>query len=140
MHTGLFYNEFNPKIVFMYSIPLEYNNNNIDREYMNDIKNRLFYNQLNSTVGDYLILSLSREIAGDHMKKIFFGLGDTNAGKSTIVTACQNTFGDYIGTFNAENSSHKKESGQDEAQQMRWSLLFRSKRLILSNELKIILN
>ena len=41
----------------MYSIPLEYNNNNIDREYMNDIKNRLFYNQLNNTVGDYLLLS-----------------------------------------------------------------------------------
>ena len=74
MHTGLFYNEFNPKIVFMYSIPLEYNNSNIDREYMNDIKNRLFYNQLGNIVGDYLILNLSRAVAGDRMKKIFLVL------------------------------------------------------------------
>ena len=35
--------------------------------------------------------------------EIFFGLGETNAGKSTIVIAGINTFGDYIGTFNGEN-------------------------------------
>ena len=69
-----------------------------------------------------------------HEKNIF-GLGDTNAGNSTIVTACQTTFGDYIGTFNAENLSHR-DTSQDEAQQMRWSLLLRYKRIIFSNELK----
>ena len=40
--------------------------------------------------------------------KYFVGLGDTNAGKSTIVTACQNMFGEYKGTFNGENLSHQK--------------------------------
>ena len=99
-------------------------NNNIDREYMNDIKNRLFYNQFNNTVGDNLILNLSHAIAGDRMKKIFFGLGDTNARKSIIMTACPNTFEDYIGTFNAENLSHK-DTSPGEVAQMQWSLLLR---------------
>ena len=40
---------------------------------MNDIKNRLVYNQLGYTVGDYLILNLSRAIAGDRIhEEIFF--------------------------------------------------------------------
>ena len=136
MYTGIFHNKFNPTIVFMYSIPYEFNNNNIDIEYMNDIKQRLIYNQLGNIVGDYVLLSLSRSIAGDRMKKVYFGLGDTNTGKSTLVNACINTFGDYIGTFNAENLSLRDNSSQDEAQQMRWSLLLRYKRIIFSNELK----
>ena len=108
-------------------------NNNIDRECMNDIKNRLFY--FNNTVGDNLILNLSHAIVGDHTKKIFFGLGDTNAGKSIIVNACPNTFEDYIGTFNAENLSHR-DTSPGEVAQMRWSLLLRYKPIIFSNELK----
>ena len=52
------------------------------------------------------------------MKKIIFGLGETNAGKSTYVDATTNTFGDYIGTFNGENLCIKN-STADEAQLMR---------------------
>ena len=84
MNTGIFYDTFHPKFVFIDSIPLEYNK-----------------------VGDFLILNLSRAIAGDCTKKICFGLGDKSVGKSTILTACQNTFGDFIGTFNAEVFSHR---------------------------------
>ena len=70
------------------------------------------------------------------MKRILFGLGETNAGKSTIVKACVNTFGDYIGSFNAENLSNRNTSA-DEAAQMRWALLLRWKRIIFSNEIKM---
>ena len=73
MNTGIFYDTFDPKFVFII----------------------------------YLILNLSRAIAGDCTKKICFGLGDKSVGKSTILTACQNTFGDFIGTFNAEVFSHR---------------------------------
>ena len=57
----------------MDSIPLAHNDNNIDREDMPDMKNRLFYDQLNTTVGDYLILNLSRSITGDCTKKYVLG-------------------------------------------------------------------
>ena len=53
------------------------------------------------------------------MKTIFFGLGETDARKSTYVNATINTFGDYIGTFNGENLCIKN-STSDEAQLMRW--------------------
>ena len=59
--------------LFMDSIPLAHNDNNIDREDMPDMKNRLFYDQLNTTVGDYLILNLSRSITGDCTKKYVLG-------------------------------------------------------------------
>ena len=70
------------------------------------------------------------------MKKFLFGLVDANNGKSTIVKACQSAFGEYIGSFNAENLCFKT-SGADEADQMRWALLLRYKRIIFSNEIKM---
>ena len=70
------------------------------------------------------------------MKKIFFGLGETDAGKCTYVIAIQNTFGDYIGTFNGENLCIKNTTA-DEAQLMRWAYLLRYKRIIVSNEMKM---
>ena len=135
MKTGIFYDEFKPEVVFFYQIFQNYDASTLDRTYIEDIKQRYFYNQLGEEVGNYLILNIARGLAGDMMKKIFFGLGETNAGKSTIVTACTNAFGDYIGAFNAENFSNKM-SSSDEAQLMRWALLLRYKRIIFSNELK----
>ena len=102
MNTGIFNEKFNPEIVFFYRIERKYNND-IDINYINDVKQRFFYNQLGEDVGNYLILNISRSLAGNRMKKIFFGLGETDAGKSTYVNATINTFGDYIGTFNGEN-------------------------------------
>ena len=87
-------------------------------------------------MGNYFLLNIARGIAGDLMKKFFFGLGDTNAGKSTIVKACASSFGEYIGTFNGENLCFRN-SSSDEAQQMRWALLLRYKRILFSNEIKM---
>ena len=134
MTTGIFNNSFDSNIVFFYRVQRHYNND-VDNEYINDVRQRIFYNQLGSDVGDYLILNLARSLAGNKMKKIFFGLGETNAGKSTYVNATLNTFGDYIGTFNGENLCIKN-STADEAQLMRWAYLLKYKRIIFSNEMK----
>ena len=134
MATGIFYNNFNPNIVFFNRIHRNYTTD-IDTEYADDIKQRYFYNQLGEDVGNYLILSISRSLAGDRMKKIFFNLGETNAGKSTYVIATSNSFDEYVGTFNGENLFIKK-STADEAQLMRWAYLLRYKRIIVSNEMK----
>lgn len=134
MTTGIFNKLFEPNIVFFYRVQ-RYYNVDVDNEYINDVRQRIFYNQLGSDVGDYLILNLARSLAGNKMKKIFFGLGETNAGKSTYVNATLNTFGDYIGTFNGENLCIKNSSA-DEAQLMRWAYLLKYKRIIFSNEMK----
>ena len=134
MSTGIFNATFDPNIVFFYRVQRQYSNK-LDIEYIQDVKQRIFYNQLGDVIGDYLILNLARSLAGNRMKKIFFGLGETNAGKSTYVNATTNTFGDYIGTFNGENLCIKN-STADEAQLMRWAYLLRYKRIIFSNEIK----
>ena len=57
---------------------------------------------LGEKVADYFLLNLSRALAGNLMKRFFFGLGSGNSGKSTLVKAYSSSFGKLIGIFNAE--------------------------------------
>ena len=139
-HSGLFFSKaeygFDPKIVFTAKIHHNFEAfSSEDMEYMEDVKQRLFYNSLGKEVGDYMLLTLARGLAGDMMKRILFGLGPTNSGKGVLTTALMLSCGDYIGSFNAENLAYRQ-SSNDEAQIMRWSMLLRNKRIIISNELK----
>ena len=104
-------------------------------QYMEDVKRRLFHEPLGKDVGDYFLLTIAQAMAGKRLKRIEFGLGGTNRGKSTVTTACLSSFGDYAGSFNAENLAYRN-SNQDEAQIMRWALLLQHKRIIFSNEMK----
>lgn len=106
-----------------------------EMEYMDDVQQRLFYNSLGENVGDYLILNLARGLAGDRMKRMLFGLGESGSGKTVITQAIMSSCGDYVGSFNAENLACRN-SSNDEAQIMRWVLLLRNKRIIFSNEIK----
>ena len=137
METGTFYDKFDSKIVFHYKIYRNFDNSKIDNDYIQDVKQRFIYNQLGENVGNYFLLNIARGLAGNIMKKFFFGLGDTNTGKSTIVKACKSTFGDYVGNFNAESLCVKKNSSTDEGALNRWCLLIRFKRIIFSNEIKM---
>lgn len=69
------------------------------------------------------------------MKKIMFGLGESNSGKSLLVKAICLACGNYANSFNAENLSYRN-SSNDEAQLNRWALLLRHSRLLFSNEIK----
>jgi hypothetical protein len=89
-----------------------------EMEYMDDVQQRLFYNSLGENVGDYLILNLARGLAGDRMKRMLFGLGESGSGKTVITQAIMSSCGDYAGSFNAENLAYRNTSN-DEAQIMR---------------------
>lgn len=139
-HTCMFYSKeeygFNPSIVFMGKVHHDFvAPTQDDVEYMEDIRQRLFFNTLGEEVGNYFILNLARGLAGDMMKRILFGLGPSNSGKGVLTTACMLSLGDYVGSFNAENLAYRQTS-QDEAQIMRWAMLLRYKRIIFSNEIK----
>ena len=129
--TGKFYTKFNPDIVFFGKIYNDFIR--ATEEDMEDVKRRLFYVPLNQTVGDYYLQILSRGLMGDKMKKVVFGLGQTNCGKSTLTQAISKSFGEYIGIFNAGNFIKKEIT--DDAQSLRWALILRYKRLIFSNEM-----
>lgn len=140
LKTNKFYDKvtygYNPDILFMGKIHHDFTEfNDEDMTYMNDIKQRFFTNVLGEEVGNYFILNLARGLAGDMMKRILFCLGETDCGKSTITTALSLSCGDYFGAFNAENLAFRNTS-TDEAAQMRWCLLLRFKRIIISNEMK----
>ena len=135
--TNTFYNTFNPDIVFGGKIYQDYNPifTDTDTLYMESIKHRLFYEPLGKAVGDFLILNLARGLAGDIMKRILFGLGLSNTGKSTITKALLKTCSDYVGTFDGNNFAYRNTSN-DSASQNRWLMLLKNKRLIFSNEIK----
>ena len=133
----LFENGFNPEIAFFYRVDHNFEHFTDDNmEYMESIRERLFTLPLGESVGDYLILNLARAFAGDQMKRIIFGLGSSNTGKGILTKACQLSMGQYCGIFTGENLAHNNVNN-DEAQKMRWAMLLRNKRLIISNELSI---
>lgn len=125
-----------PEIVFMDRINRDFDPfTDEEMEYIDTIKHRFFYDPLGKNMGDYMALNLARGLAGDKMKRIVFGLGGTNCGKSVLTTACRLSCGEYVGIFNAENLAYRQSSA-DEAAIMRWALGLHSKRLIFSNEIK----
>jgi hypothetical protein len=134
----LFYSKeeygFNPNIVFFGRIHIDFDQ--FDNAYIEDIRMRLFVNPLGEEMGDYLIQNLARALAGDLLKKFLFGLGGTDGGKSMLTKAISNSIGDYFGTFNADNFATRNFSSGDEAQTLRWCMLLRYKRIVISNELK----
>jgi hypothetical protein len=134
--TQIFNDIFNPEFVFFGKIHHSFTPfDDDDMEYIESIKQRLFYDSMGKEVGDYFILNLARGLSGECMKRILFAIGDTNCGKGVITTGVSLSLGDYFGPFNAESLAHR-ESSQDEAQIMRWVLLLRYKRIIISNEMK----
>lgn len=137
LRENKFYNTFNPEIVFSGKIYQDYNANFITEEetYIESIKHRLFYEPLGKDVGEFFIYNLSRGLAGDMMKRIMFGLGASNTGKSTITKALLKTCSDYVGTFDGNNFAYRNTSN-DSASQNRWLMLLKDKRIIFSNEIK----
>lgn len=125
-----------PEILFMNRINRTFEAfSDEDMEYIESIKKRFFHDPLGVDMGNYMALNLARGLAGDKMKRIIFGLGGTNCGKSVLTTACRLSCGEYVGNFNAENLAYRQ-SSNDEAAIMRWAMLARFKRLLFSNELK----
>lgn len=135
MKTGEFTKGFSPKIVFHARIPWNYPERK-ESEVKNAYKisfGRLFENP------QPMIASLARAIAGDtSVKKFYLCPGKTNAGKSFLSKMLENAFGDYIGNFNAESLAYSsKLDTKDEAAKMRWALLLRFRRILLSNEINM---
>eukprot|EP01041_Mallomonas_annulata_P006861 gene6861-13903_t len=76
---------FNPDIVFTGKIHNDFIHFDDDyMTYMKDIKQRLFYDALGKEVAAYFILNLARGLTGDciKLKRILFGLGEANNGKT----------------------------------------------------------
>jgi hypothetical protein len=130
----VFVPNFNPDIVFFHQIPQNYEPFE-DTEYYNRIRERIFYDPLGKAQGDFFIENLAVALMGDRPKRLIFGLGNTNTGKSFLTNAVTCAFGKYVNSFNAENLAQKKFNDGDEARNYRWALLLSRCRVLFSNEM-----
>jgi len=147
-HKGRFFpfadKQYDHSIIFIKHIDYDFkipktvdrgDNTFIFADYVADVKKRLFIDPFGEAMADYYILNLARGLAGDAMKRILFGIGDANTGKSTITTALDKVAGSYFGTFNGNNVAMKKFANPDDAQALRWLMLLAGCRIIASNEI-----
>ena len=136
---GLFHatgsDTFDSSILFTEKIPFDYDVSFDDHQYMDRLRRLFFTDPFGASVGHYYLLQLARALAGDCMKRFLVGVGSSNTGKSMITSALSSACGGYFEGWTAGNLVYKQ-SSQDEAQQQRWLYLLRTKRIIVSNELK----
>lgn len=129
--------EYDRSIVFLEIIDRDYILLNYDEKIkLEEYKTKIFYTSFSKNVGDYYLLQLSRALAGDCMKRMLFGIGPGNTGKSIIGATIKHAFTDYVGNFNSECLMYNN-SSNDPASKLRWLMLLRSKRIIYSSEMKM---
>ncbi len=135
MKTSTFTDGFNPEIVFHIRVPHNFPKRsrreiNAAREISFD---RVFENP------KPIIYALSRALAGDvQYKKFYLCPGKSNSGKSYLKKMLTIAFGDVIGDFNAESLAYSSNlDTKDEAAKLRWALLVRFSRILISNEINM---
>lgn len=135
MKTGIFTKGFNENIVFHAGLNFDFpERSDEDIEYAMEYS---FGSICEQGKIDQLIIPLACALAGDvSVKKIYFGLGDTNRGKSTLVKMLQSVFGRYVGFFDGNNFAIDK-SKSDAAAKNRWALLKSSCRILLASEISM---
>lgn len=140
--TNTFHNEFTPDIMFHKKLPYDFEedwvNQDDNEQYMNEMIQKIFYDALGKENGDYFLYCLSRGVIGAIEDKLFlFCVGDKgNNGKGVITDAILSMLGSgiYGNIFNGDNLLYNK---REEAQELRWKLLTRYSRVVMSNEMKI---
>jgi hypothetical protein len=82
--------DYDDTIKFTAKIPFDLKINNFteeDFDYINTIRERMFYQPFGDDVGNWYILQLARGLAGDCMKRFLVGIGSSNTGKSLLSSA-----------------------------------------------------
>ena len=131
---------FDDSIVFMEKISYDLNHtlsleDDDELDYINSVQKRLFTDPFGDEVGSYYCQVIARGLAGDAQKNFVFGVGDSNTGKSILGSVCENSCGGYFGSFNGSNLKYKAIENADEAQALRWLMLLKNKRIVISSEL-----
>jgi len=126
--------EFDDSICFLEQIPFDYNEE-MGAQNAARVYHALFLEPFGPRVAEYFIRQLARGLAGDAIKRFLVGIGPSNTGKSILTGALRAACGSYFGDWTGANLVDRHTS-QDGGQQQRWLMLLRTKRIIISNELK----
>lgn len=135
MRNNKFKEEFDPTIVFHAQVPHLFPERN--EKYIKKVNKIIFDNMFENP--KQIKIALAASLAGEiGEKKFYFCPGQTNAGKSFLISLMKRAFGSYIGIFNAENLAYNSENdSKDAAAHMRWALILRFCRIIFSSEVNM---
>jgi len=127
---------FNKDIVFDFAISYPHCESNDVDEYF--VMKHLFIEPFaNAQTPSIFLHFLMRGLIGDYrMKKMLVLLGETNSSKGTTTTFLQSAFQGNVGTFNPNVLLLNKQS--DAHREMGWLLPHANRRLLLSNEMRIV--
>ena len=126
--------EFDDSICFLEQIPFDYKEE-LGAQNAARVHHTLFLEPFGPRVAEYFIRQLARGLAGDAIKRFLVGIGPSNTGKSILTGALRSACGSYFGDWTGANLVDRHTS-QDGGQQMRWLMLLRTKRIVVSNEIK----
>jgi len=126
--------EFDDSICFLEQIPFDYKEE-MGAQNAARVHHTLFLEPFGARVAEYFIRQLARGLAGDAIKRFLVGIGPSNTGKSILTGALRSACGSYFGDWTGANLVDRHTS-QDGGQQMRWLMLLRTKRIVVSNEIK----
>jgi hypothetical protein len=126
--------EFDDSICFLEQIPFDYKEE-MGVQNAARVHHTLFLEPFGPRVAEYFIRQLARGLAGDAIKRFLVGIGPSNTGKSILTGALRSACGSYFGDWTGANLVDRHTS-QDGGQQMRWLMLLRTKRIVVSNEIK----
>lgn len=132
-----FVDKFDKNIVFKSRINVDFSYPNeptsrCDYEDIDEIK-KLFFDIFGNQQ-DVFIEYIATAVFGLTLKKVAYVIGDTDAGKSTLLNFLKKSFSnDIIGGFDNKCFVDNKYSTND-ASSNRWALLLKDKRLLISSE------
>jgi phage/plasmid-associated DNA primase len=135
MKTGIFTKSFDPNIVFHTRVP--WNFPEYDKKEIKEAR-KISFDKIFEDPKP-MIAALARALAGDiKIKRFYLCPGRSDSGKSKLVKMLSIAFGGYVGHFNAESLAYTSSMDtKDEAAKMRWALLERWSRILLSNEINM---
>ena len=137
--TKEFKEEADPKVVFTSACSHPFTGKR-DEEKIIDVKKVFFEGMGNSDSSDTLLHELMRAFVGDYTrKKVIFGLGPTNSGKSGMMKFIMFCLGGLAGTFNGDSLLQRRD-GCEAARENSWVVDVADRRLAFSSEIKVPLD
>ena len=132
-----FFKEFSPSMFFPFRIERPYPSQR-NPQHIRYVKIALFRLPFaNSRTGSFFTKCLARAAAGCiRDKRIYFNIGDRNAGKGLITDALAATLGPFVGTFNGAVFD-LQQRGNDPALRFKEVFTKRFCRVLISNEMNM---
>jgi len=140
MKTREFKSGFDSSILFFHRIVRNYGGRNEALiEKVNTLLFRDPFLEEQEEQATFFKRGIARALYGDYRnhKNCYITVGKPNCGRGLLTRGLSAAFGDYVGTFNANNLLFNPRSGADESKKMAWLVHVCNARIVIANEISI---